>query len=97
MSKYLEVITKSVSLHHNNKAIGIMAHNLKSLNIGKKTTKIILEHDDTDKNVDPTNEIIAIAILLGGYNEFGRKMETDKYVILKRKFSELISEIKSQL
>jgi hypothetical protein len=69
--------------------------NSKSLNIGKTTTKITIEHDNTDDSVKVSNRIIALYILLGGYNEFGRSIDLDKYKDIKRRFNECISEIES--
>ena len=39
-------------------------------------------------------EIKSLAILLGGYNEFGRHIDLEKYKIIKSKFEEVIWEMK---
>lgn len=70
---------------------------LKKLNIGKTTSTITVEHDNTDKSVLPLNEITAIAILLGGYNEFGRKIKLQEYQRIKEQFDYCIAEIKGLL
>lgn len=71
--------------------------NLKKLDMGEKVTKITLEHDSTFTNISNHDEILAIAILHGGYNQFGRKIPIETYKEIKQRFNECIQEIKHLL
>ena len=74
-----------------------MRVNLKKLDIGNKVTKISLEHESTERSSNITNEIKAIAILLGGYNEFGQSIDEEIYNDIRHKFDECIYDIKQLL
>jgi hypothetical protein len=41
------------------------------------------------------NEVKAIAVLLGAYNQYGRNIEIEKYYELKSKFANIVYELKS--
>ena len=71
--------------------------NLKNLNMGNKITKLTIEHESTEKSLDNHDEIMAIAILLGGYNEFGRKIPIEDYQEIKEIFNDCIKAIKMRL
>lgn len=68
---------------------------LKTLKFGKTTSDIKLEHDVLDSQ-EKTN-ITALAILLGGYNEYGRGIPVGKYQEIRSKFGDCIKEIASLL
>lgn len=65
----------------------------KSYNVGKTVSTIKVEHASTEENWQPTIQVKAAFILLGGYNQEGRSIPLKKYQELKRKFDELIDEI----
>jgi hypothetical protein len=73
-----------------------MKTTLKKLNMGHKTSQITLEHPSSD-NLDQHDEIMAIAILLGGYNEFGRKIPIGTFQEIKAQFDQCIHQIKARL
>lgn len=74
-----------------------MKTTLKKLIIGKTTSTIIVEHSDTNKSISSFDEVTAIAILLGGYNRFGRKIDVIKYQKIKTEFDSCVAEIKALL
>jgi hypothetical protein len=74
-----------------------MKATLKKLNMRGKTSILTLEHDSTEKSIIPHDEVMAIAILLGGYNEFGRKIDVLKYQEIRGRFNDCINEIKNLL
>lgn len=68
---------------------------LKSFELKNRTTKIIMDnHDDSQAT---KNELIALSILLGAYNENGRGINVDTYQQIKSRFDECINEIKELL
>ena len=71
--------------------------NLKNLNMGNKVSKLTIEHESTEKSLNNHDKIMAIAILLGGYNEFGRKIPIEVYQEIKGRFDECINEVKHRL
>ena len=71
--------------------------NLKNLNVGNKITKLTIEHESTVRSLDNYNEVMAIAILLGGYNELGRKIPIEDYQEIKEIFNDCIKAIKMRL
>lgn len=74
-----------------------MNANLKNFNIGNKVSKLTLEHESTERNPNSRDEVIAIAILLGGYNELGREIPLEVYEEIKGRFNECIHDLKSLL
>jgi|TARA_S200002703_G_C3582964_1_gene179044 hypothetical protein len=71
--------------------------NLKKITVGKTTSTIKVEHPNTEYNVARVNKLHAIAILLGGYNELGRKMDVERYLELKQKFDNLVREVVKEI
>lgn len=67
---------------------------LKKLNIGDKVSKLTIEHDSIEKSLQNHDEVMAIAILLGGYNEFGRKIPVEIYQEIRGRFKDCINEVK---
>jgi hypothetical protein len=67
----------------------------KSLKINKTTSVITLEHYNNSGREE--KELKAIAILLGGYNEFGRSIDLNEHRNTMKKFSELIDGITDKL
>jgi hypothetical protein len=74
-----------------------MKGTLKKVEVGNTVSHLTIEHDSTLKSIEPYNQTIAIAILLGGYNEFGRKIPLEKYQEIKARFNECIEEVKTIL
>ena len=70
-----------------------MDFRLKQLKIEKKTAKIILDR----LSITNDQDLRALAILLGGYNEFGRKIPLDAHRHNMIKFKDLIDDISKQL
>lgn len=70
---------------------------LKSLKINKRTSSITWEHTDSEVSQQPCNDMTALAVLLGGYNTFGRKIDIDKHNSRLEKLNELIEETKNDL
>lgn len=68
--------------------------NVKKLNIGNKTSTITFEHESTEKSCRPDKELKAIYCLLGGYNEFGRHIDIDKFSEIRDKFLDAIYDVK---
>lgn len=66
----------------------------KSLKIDKNVTTIKLEHSKAQNKREQCQEIKAVYLLLGAYNEIGRHINVDTYRELKQKFDELISTTK---
>lgn len=71
--------------------------NLKKLNMGDKVSKLTIEHESTEKWLENHDEVMAIAILLGGYNEFGRKIPVEKYQEIRSRFNDCINEVKRMI
>lgn len=65
----------------------------KSLKVKRTTSTIILEHEDTEISCIPDLQTRAISVLLGGYNQYGRSIDLEKYQELKRKAWELVDEV----
>lgn len=61
------------------------------LTISKKTATIKLEWD-SENNIAPEKELKALAVMLGAFNKYGRKMDLDKYNEIVEKFEELWNE-----
>ena len=62
---------------------------LKNIEIKKTTAKIVLDRLELRSELD----LKSLAILLGGYNEFGRKIPLDKHRKNMIAFKDLIDEI----
>lgn len=75
----------------------IMKTNLKKMEMGKTFTTFKVEHSNSDRSEFVENELIAIAILLGGYNEFGRKVDLQKYREVKEEFDSCIEDMRRLL
>lgn len=65
----------------------------KKLEVGKKTSKIIFEHPDTEYTYSVERRLRAISILTGAYNLYGRKIDVEKYTDLQNEFEKLVHEI----
>lgn len=65
--------------------------------MGNHITHMTFEHSSTYTSIIQHNEIIAIAILLGGYNEFGREIPVEKYQEIQTRFNDCIYEVKEML
>jgi hypothetical protein len=63
----------------------------KRLEYGKTTSKIVLEHKK-NRNLD---DLESIAILLGGYNKYGRNIDIKQYNRLKAKFELILEQVKT--
>lgn len=63
----------------------------KKLEIGKKVSKITLEHY---QNKDAETELKAIYLLLGAYNPVGRHIDYEQYKQLKAKFEDVLFDAK---
>lgn len=71
--------------------------NLKKLDMKNKVSKLTIEHESTEENQTNHDKVIAIAILLGGYNEFGRKIPLNVYKEIESRFHDCINEVKDLL
>lgn len=69
----------------------------KSLKVNKKTSTIVLEHEGTETSSIPELQMRALSILLGGYNQYGRSIDIEKYRELKRKAWDLVDEVANSL
>lgn len=67
---------------------------IKKLDIKKTTATVTLEWFD---RYTPTKELEALAVLLGGYNEFGRKIDLDTHRRNIIKFKELLDEVEEAI
>ena len=65
----------------------------KRLDVNKFTSKVTFEHGSTANKGDIINEMEAIAVLLGAYQKYGRKLGMNKYDELRLKFEELLGEV----
>lgn len=76
-----------------------MNSNLKKLNMGDKVSHLSIEHQSIEGRggAQQHDEVLAIAILLGGYNAFGRKINVEEYHKIKERFDECIREIQKML
>lgn len=74
-----------------------MSTHLKSLSVSRTVSTLKLEHDNIDSNDEQEKEILAIAILLGGYNQYGRKISLEDYQKIKDRFKDCIQEVKELL
>ena len=70
-----------------------MKTTVKKLTVGKKTSTIIFQHDDAEKTRFISEEMKAIYILLGEYNEFGRDIPTHIYREMRDKLENIINEV----
>lgn len=70
-----------------------MDFSIKKLEINKKTAKIVLDR----LNLSDETDLKALAILVGGYNEFGRKIPLDKHRENMIIFKDLIDSISKEL
>lgn len=70
-----------------------MDFNIKKIDVAKTTAKITLDRLNTNSDLD----LKALAILLGGYNEFGRKINIEKHRENMIIFNDLIYEISKQI
>lgn len=57
--------------------------------INPKSAKIAVAKDDTNTDY---KQVVALYVLLGGYNSNGRNIPVEKYHELKEKFFDLINE-----
>ncbi len=51
----------------------------------------------TFDNIYTEAEIKALCVLLGGYNQYGRKMELEKYTQAQEKFYDIIDEVTNNI
>lgn len=69
---------------------------IKNLKIGDKVSTISIESDSRLKSTRE-NELKALAVLLGGYNRYGRHIDLDKHRERIIIFSDLIMEIAAEM
>lgn len=74
-----------------------MKTNLKSLEVNKLTSRITLEHSNSKETYLIPLEVEAIAVLLGGYNKYGRKIPIERHEKRKAIFMGMISEIMEEI
>ena len=67
--------------------------NAKNLKIGKTTSTIKIEHDNSEI-FKTYKEMQSIYALLGGYNEVARHIDIDKFKEIQGRFNNAIMEIK---
>lgn len=72
-----------------------MDFRIKKLTVEAKTAKITLDRLNYSTGND--QDLRALAVLLGGYNEYGRKIPLDKHRENMILFKDLIDSISSQL
>ena len=65
--------------------------NLKQLSTGGNVSTIKVEHDKITQDCE--KQLRALAVILGGYNQYGRKMDVDLLPQIKERFSFLINEV----
>lgn len=65
------------------------------LQIGKSVATLKIEFFNAGKHTE--KELKALAILLGGYNKYGRKIDLDKHRERIRRFVDLIDEITNDI
>jgi hypothetical protein len=65
----------------------------KKLTINKKVANISFDIQEGE-NQEAETELKAICILLGLYNQYGRKIEPTKYEQIREKFTDAIQELK---
>lgn len=71
---------------------------LKKLTINKTTSTVTLEHADSGSSIWISKELRAIAILLWGYNIYGKSaVPIERYTEIDKIFEELVREIKEFL
>lgn len=70
-----------------------MDFTLKTTEIKKTTSKIVLDR----LNVDNDQDLKALFILLGGYNEFGRKIPLETHRKNMIVFKDLIDKVSKEL
>lgn len=71
--------------------------NYKSLTTSNKVATLKLEGDYTEaRNID-TVKAEALAVLVGGYNVYGRSVDLEKYYDIKKRFDLLVSEMATEL
>ena len=68
---------------------------LKKIDIKKTTTAITLEHDTLDSYDE--KDLKAIAVLLGGYNQFGRNIPIKDWQVIKSRFDEIVAEVSNKI
>ena len=64
---------------------------IKQLSTGNNVSTIKVEHNKISNSIDA--QLRSLAVLIGGYNQFGRKIDIVRYNELKSQFEEIISEI----
>lgn len=63
------------------------------LKVGKRQVTFTVEISDTVKDAD----ILALAILLRGYNSYGRSIELNEYLTLEERFLGIVNRISNSL
>lgn len=71
-----------------------MKTTIKQLTVGITTSTIKMEHSSSFDSSSITDELQAIAILLGGYNMFGRKIPLKIWEPIRDQFSEILEAVK---
>jgi len=66
----------------------------KSLKITAMTCRITLEKG---YQADAELEFKALAVLMGGYNQYGRAVELEKYEQVKKRFDQALCDMKKLL
>jgi len=69
----------------------------KNITINKFTTKITFEHGDSVFDRSIRDEAKAVSVLLGAYHEYGRRLGLEKYNEVRRRFEELLEEVKENM
>jgi hypothetical protein len=71
-----------------------MKTKFKSLTVNKNVSVMKFEHEDATQTHDIIHELECIAVLNGGYNQYGRQINIGRWVELKQQYKELLDEIK---
>lgn len=69
-----------------------MRTSFKKLTINKIISEIKLEHDFLTNEIE--TELRAIAVLLGAYNAYGRRIDIKDYEELKERFTSVLADTK---
>ena len=69
----------------------------KSLKVNKTTSSMTFEHNNTRDSNIPIRQMESLAVLLGGYNEYGRKIDIPKHRKRVTKIWDLIAEIENEI
>ena len=65
----------------------------KQFKTGRRTSTMTLDHDNSLVHKRPFELLKALAILMGGYNVYGRHIPLEEYQDLKKEFENLLEKV----